>query len=335
MRHKDRHYLNSLDETLNHTREKITDTVFHKIQTLRTKFIELADKLIYKRPLRNALEEEQVYVRHWELRNKIESLKREITGLMPSELDYDRKSIQTTAMSYTDTTEAFLLDIQYFKDAVNEEIDYCKDEIHDEQLNGRSKTKINVLQAKIKNLENLLSIEINNKYDLDYVVWLFDNGNLRKTYEINEKKKELQSKDYDIYRGDIECSEEYDKGYHPIGLFICTMLFSPLVIGIILSFGGDGTMGYFPFYDKAYGFDFECLGANILRCYIDCAFMLYIPIWILAIVILAIYVSIHHSKFYITGKEEIKQACIAAAIGIGTAYIGREVNKKLSKPPEV
>ncbi len=330
MRDIDRKYLRTLDETLSCRRDVISDEQFEKILKLRSKFIEIADVLIYKKPnwraRDNALKPEQVYVRHWELRNKIESLKREITGLMPTELDYNRHSIQSRVMPFPDSAEEFYTDIQYLKKSVEEEIRYCYDDIKKEGGAHCSSPRVKSLEAKIKNLKNLLSLELNNEYELEYAVWLFNNGNLRNPVEINDKKKELENKEYTSYRSDIECSEEYDKHYHPIGLFVNTLLFSPMLIGIFTGLGGDGTWGYYR----------GLFLGNIIRAYFDCCAMLYIPIWILAIFVLWIYVSIHHDDFYITGNEELKQACLAAAVGITTAAAGKAINKHFSdKKPDI
>lgn len=153
MRDIDRKYLETLDETLSCRRDVISDEQYEKILKLRSEFIEIADVLIYKKPARdNALKPEQVYARHLELRGKIENLKREITGLMPTELDYNRHSIQSGVMPFSDTAEEFYADIQCFKESVEEEIGYCYDDIEEEGGAHCSSPRVRSLKSKIKNL---------------------------------------------------------------------------------------------------------------------------------------------------------------------------------------
>lgn len=339
MRYKDRAFLEELDREIAIKKEFLSQKTLDELIQLRNELNEKASILIYQKPKvedGEPLSNEEVFARYFNLLEEIEDLKFKIFNLIPEKISYDKNEATggNLAKHITDKDSDFVCNYQSFLEDVNKEIAFYKSDVYKLQKKKHSDDLINSLKIKIAKLQEICNMKINNYKDLEYAIWLYNGGKLRREYEVTDRKKELKDKAFSEYKSDVIGSEEYNKGYHPFGWFAFILLFSPAIFGILISFGASGN-GYLNAVTPE-GIDGLIIMGNIIRLYIDLSFFLYIPVWAGAILFVFIYVSNHNANFYVSNDEVIIEACLAAAVGIGTAAAGRAINKHMSsKKPDI
>lgn len=334
MRSKDRSFLEELDREIAIKKDFLNQKTLEELIQLRNELNEKAGILIYQKPrIENGepLSNEEVFARYFNLLEEIEDLKFKIFSLIPEKISYDKNEATggNLAKYITGKDSDFMCNYQSFIKDVNKEIAFYKSDVYKLQKKKHSdESLINSLEIKIAKLQEICNMKINNYKDLEYAIWLYNGGKLRREYEVTDRKKELKDKAFSEYKSDVIGSEEYNKGYHPFGWFAFILVFSPAIFGILISFGAGGN-GYHNVVSSE-GIDWLMMMGNIIRLYIDLSFFLYIPVWAGAILFVFVYVSNHNANFYVSNDEVIVEACLAAAVGIGTAAVGKAINRHMS-----
>lgn len=223
-------------------------------------------------------------------------------------IDYDKLATITNGMKNT----PFGLKIQTLENKIKYEAEKSKYRYH-EALKSTSYDKdeqIFITKNKMEYMRDLSEIKIEDMEDYDFVSWLYNNGSLRSDEEIAQKTEEMRV-------SKIKNSEEYNKGYHPFGVFLGTLLLPPFILAfcdgmntidaedILYIIPYTGIMGTFSF-----GFAF-------------------IPLIIIACVVTLIYCKSHAEEFNVPMDSEIVGAVIGATVaGCASYYFSGKADRK-------
>ena len=151
--------------------------------------------------------------------------------------------------------------------------------------------KVYRISYNLELLDELISIDIIDLIDYEYVDWCFNYGHFRNADDVERKKDEVRQKKERIRIDEIRSSEAYQKHYHPF-LFFCLWFFGlPLIIAICW----DGFR--------------DCIDGTIFYWAMGL-----LPFSIIAAIATWVYCNYHAYKFKIPMSDFAKEALVAGTV---------------------
>lgn len=192
---------------------------------------------------------------------------------------------------------------------------------------------INSCRGRLRCFETLLALKINDDEDFEYAKWFYNKGEFRSQDELDEVAIEITRKQRREAINELYDSEEFNKGFHPIALFVVLLFFGLSILGVIwaayvsyyyaradtehelkiermyskkeVDNEQEKTFDYSMFWSK-FKDNYAHYSATyfIMPLFIN-ACTLFIPNILIAWFITSLYVSIHKEKFPIIKEDEM------------------------------
>lgn len=195
---------------------------------------------------------------------------------------------------------------------------------NNEYPNDYSEAHLFLLEGQLKFCNELKKIKINDEQDLEYVEWLFNDGSFRKEYEIKAKIREFNEKAEQTRIHRVKNSKSYQEGYHPYGVFIATLLITPMIITFFMGASNGGGVG-----ESFSEFLLDLFAGGLLLLSIGI-----IPILIFAALITLLYCKYHAWSFNVPIDTDVVLAVTTATVASCTMHYLQSKKKKESTIPK-
>lgn len=213
------------------------------------------------------------------------------------------------------------LRIKSLKGRIQAELNYIKKEISRTQSRPDydKDERMFILNDRLSYCKEVSEIPINDDKDFEFVEWLFNGGRYRTSEEIEKKSKEFQRRAEEERVAKIKESEEYQKNYNPVAVYIGCFFGLPLIVAFLAMGNNGGLEGYE-------------VGEAILEATLGGAFIWafgVIPDFIISALITWLYVENHAAKFDVPIDEDVMCAVAGATVaGCTTYYLKTKIDKQ-------